>query len=40
MDLKNKKIVFLYSGGEDSILAIYRLIQQGIITYNTALGRS
>ena len=23
MDLKNKKFVFLYSGGEDSILVIY-----------------
>lgn len=46
MDLKNKKFVFPYSGGKDNILAMYRLIQQGmkpvglIITYNTALGRS
>ena len=46
MDLKNKKFVASYSGGKDSILAIYRAIQQGmkpvglIITYNTDAGRS
>lgn len=46
MNLKDKKFVASYSGGKDSILAIYRAIRQGlkpiclIITYNTDLGRS
>ena len=46
MDFKNKKFVASYSGGKDSILAIYRAIRLGmkpvslIITYNTDLNRS
>lgn len=46
MDLENKKFIASYSGGKDSILAIYRAICQGmkpaglIITYNTELDRS
>lgn len=46
MDLVNKKFVASYSGGKDSVLAIYRAIKQGlkpmclIITYNTDQGRS
>lgn len=46
MNLKGKKFVASYSGGKDSILAIYRAIKQGmipvglIITYNTDLDRS
>lgn len=46
MNYKGKKFVASYSGGKDSILAIYRAIKQGmkpaglIITYNTGLGRS
>lgn len=46
MNMKNKKFVASYSGGKDSILAIYRAINQGmkpmalIITYNTDVDRS
>lgn len=46
MNLKNKKFVASYSGGKDSILALYRAIKLGmkpialIITYNTDMNRS
>ena len=45
-DLQGKKFIASYSGGKDSILAIYRAIQAGlsplelIITYNTDMNRS
>jgi len=46
MKLSSKKFVASYSGGKDSVLAIYRALQQGltpiafIITYNTDRERS
>lgn len=46
MDLKDKKFVASYSGGKDSVLALYRAIKQGmkpiclIITYNIDQNRS
>ena len=45
-DLKGKKFVASYSGGKDSVLAIYRAINLGLIplelimTYNTGAKRS
>ena len=44
--MQKKRFAASYSGGKDSVLAIYRAIRQGmepaclIITYNTGLGRS
>lgn len=45
-DLKGKKFIASYSGGKDSILAIHRAIQSGLVplglitTYNTDANRS
>ncbi len=46
MKLQGRKFVASYSGGKDSVLALYRAIRSGmepaclIITYNTQMGRS
>ena len=45
-ELKGKKCIFSYSGGKDSILAIYRCVKAGLIphklitTYNAEMNRS
>ncbi len=46
MELQGKKFVLSYSGGKDSILALYRAVQMGmepcglLTTYNIDMGRS